>query len=508
MELNNKQNMLPEGWCWASLEDIVVNPKSDIVDGPFGSNLKASEYIETGVPIIRIQNVDRNSFVNKNIKFISNEKARELKRHNFQSGDIVITKLGDPLGKACILPEGLNNGIIVADIVRLRLGHNLCSVPYLVYAINSDSSVQQLLINVKGTTRPRVNLDSIRSLKVPLAPLNEQKRIVAKVEELLERVNVVRKRLARVKEILKRFHQSVLSAAYSGRLTENWRKEQTNIKSAQYFVDQVVKKRKREYEDQCKRSKVEGIRLPKKLSNIEPREVEASGLPKLADEWVYMYLPYLGYMNRGKSQHRPRNAPHLYNGPYPFIQTGDIAQAEGKITRHWQTYSEAGLVQSRLWPAGTVCITIAANIANSAILTYPACFPDSVVGVIADLDLCLAEYLEYFIRTVKADLNQFAPATSQKNINIAILSDVAVPLSPLPEQKEIVWRVEELFKLASAIEKSVLAADKRAEILTQAILTKAFSGELVPTEAELAQREGRSYETTGVLLQRIKKTRE
>ncbi len=181
-------------------------------------------------------------------------------------------------------------------------------------------------------------------------------------------------------------------------------------------------------------------------------------------------------MSRGKSKHRPRNAPHLFGGPYPFIQTGDIAQSQGVITSHQQTYSEAGLAQSHLWPAGTTCITIAANIANSAVLTYPACSPDSVVGLIPDESLCLKEYAEFFLRMARADLEQFALATAQKNINVEILCDVAVPLPPLAEQHEIVRRVEAMFKLADAAEKRVEAAKLRAEKLTQAILAKAFWG--------------------------------
>ena len=200
-------------------------------------------------------------------------------------------------------------------------------------------------------------------------------------------------------------------------------------------------------------------------------------------------------------------AEHLYKGPYPFIQTGDIAQSGGRITSHEQTYSEAGLRQSRLWPAGTVCITIAANIAHSAILTYPACFPDSVVGVVPDTDLCLTEYLEFFIRTARADLEQYAPATAQKNINIGILSDVAVPLPPYQEQQEIVRRTVALLAQADTIEAHVTNAALANDKLTPSILAKAFRGDLVPTEAELARREGREYEPASVLVERIKAER-
>jgi type I restriction enzyme S subunit len=330
---------------------------------------------------------------------------------------------------------------------------------------------------------------------------------VAKIEELLARVNAARERLVKVKEILKRFRQSVLASACSGRLTADWRDENENLESAKQLLNRVCRKRQEHYKAECKKAKAESKKAPKMPHNLEPRKVKIVELPNIPAEWAWVYLPDLGYMNRGKSRHRPRNASHLYGGPYPFIQTGDIAQSAGRIISHRQTYSEAGLAQSRMWPANTVCITIAANIANSAILTYPACFPDSIVGVAPDEELCLAEYLEYFIRTAQTDLDQFAPATSQKNINIGILSDVAVPLPPFSEQKEIVHRVEALFKLSDTIEKRLVDAAADTQKLTQAILAKAFRGELVATEAELAQREGRSYEPASTLLAKIKAQR-
>jgi type I restriction enzyme S subunit len=117
---------------------------------------------------------------------------------------------------------------------------------------------------------------------------------------------------------------------------------------------------------------------------------------------------------------------------------------------------------------------------SSAILTYPACFPDSVVGIIANPEVCAAEYVEFFIRVAKADLTTFAPATAQKNINIAILNEVAVPLPPLKEQQEIVRRVEELFAFADRIEVRYQKAKTLVDKLTQSILAKAFRGDLVP----------------------------
>ena len=159
----------PEEWQIVTGSEFVVDPKSDIVDGPFGSNLKASEYTYSGIPIARIQNVKRFNFVDKNIRFVTTEKAEELHRHTFVRGDILITKLGDPLGLACEVPESFDYGIIVADLVRLRPNLKVCAKPYLIYLLNSDVVIKQIETHVKGTTRPRINLGVIRNLSLPLA---------------------------------------------------------------------------------------------------------------------------------------------------------------------------------------------------------------------------------------------------------------------------------------------------------------------------------------------------
>ncbi|MBI4766685.1 MAG: restriction endonuclease subunit S [Deltaproteobacteria bacterium] len=297
----------------------------------------------------------------------------------------------------------------------------------------------------QATTVPSLRKGNIAKILVPLAPLEEQRRIVVKLEKLLEKVESSRTRLEKIPVVLKRFRQSVLAAACSGRLTADWREQ------SKQSIEHIIRDNN-------------------------------TALPEIPESWRWVKLPDTGEMSRGKSRHRPRNEPSLFDGQYPFIQTGDIAQSGGRITSHKQTYNEAGLAQSRLWPANTICITIAANIAESAILTYPACFPDSIVGIIANSVVCLAEYVEFFIRVAKTDLSTFAPATAQKNINIAILNEVAVPLPPLIEQHEIVRRVEELFALADQIEARYQKAKAHVDKLTQSILAKAFRGELVPQD--------------------------
>ena len=139
----------------------------------------------------------------------------------------------------------------------------------------------------------------------------------------------------------------------------------------------------------------------------------------------------LGEVNRGRSRHRPRYAEHLYGGPYPFIQTGDIKASGGRITKYTQTYSESGLAQSRLWPAGTMCITIAANIAETGILSFPACFPDSVVGFIPDKSKCDVYFVEQMFRFLRRRVQQEASGSVQGNINLQTLDRLKFPLPQL-----------------------------------------------------------------------------
>ncbi len=186
-----EKDNLPNGWICVRIKDMAHNPKQDIVDGPFGSNLKSSEYVNDGIPLIRLQNVKRNYFINKNIICVTKEKAQKLKRHNFHQNDIVVTKLGFPVGKACIVPSSLKAGIIVADIIRIRVGDEFVLKKFLTYMINSNIVIKQFNEHTQGTTRPRVNLIKFRNFQIHLPPLNEQKRIVFKIESIFGRIDAI-----------------------------------------------------------------------------------------------------------------------------------------------------------------------------------------------------------------------------------------------------------------------------------------------------------------------------
>ncbi len=203
--------------------------------------------------------------------------------------------------------------------------------------------------------------------------------------------------------------------------------------------------------------------------------------------WAWARFPELGLFGRGRSKHRPRNDPALFDGgEHPFIQTGDVARSNGAIRTYTGKYNDVGLAQSRRWPRGTLCITIAANIADSGILDFAACFPDSVVGFVPDPLLQDAAYFEFFMRTAKSSLLDFAPATAQKNINLDILTQVLIPLPPFAEQRRIVATVNELMALCDALEASLAATTDTRTRLLDATLREALASE-TPHFAEAAE---------------------
>ena len=145
-------------------------------------------------------------------------------------------------------------------------------------------------------------------------------------------------------------------------------------------------------------------------------------------------MPELGEFGRGVSKHRPRNDPKLLGGKYPLIQTGDVASADLYITSYTGTYSDLGLAQSKMWDEGTLCITIAANIAKTAILGFDACFPDSVVGFRAN-EKTNNIYIHYWFSFFQRILEAQAPESAQKNINLKSLSELRV-IYPTKEEQD------------------------------------------------------------------------
>jgi type I restriction enzyme, S subunit len=351
---------------------------------------------------------------------------------------------------------------------------------------------------VTGTTRLKLTNTAMKQIPLLLAPYSEQVRIVEKIEEIFSDLNAGVAELNNAQRKLVRYRQSLLKAAVEGQLTATWRAENKTKESEEKFLACILAERRRHWEEKQLAKFMEQGKTPTEDwqdKYPEPVAPDTIDLPELPAGWVWASLSQVGWLDRGRSMHRPRNAPHLFGGPYPFIQTGDIRDADTHINQASSSYSEEGLAQSRLWPQGTLCITIAANIGKTAILGIDACFPDSIVGFLPASDLVSVEYIEYFMRTVQQHLEAAAPATAQKNINLEILARIHLPLPPKNEQIQIVSEVMLALESASRQERANVIGIKQAETQRRNILKAAYSGLLVPQDP--------NDEPASVLLERI-----
>ena len=200
------------------------------------------------------------------------------------------------------------------------------------------------------------------------------------------------------------------------------------------------------------------------------RFVEMFGDPvKNTMDWEIKPLSELGELNRGVSKARPRNSPELLGGPYPLIQTGEVANAKTYITSFNSTYSEKGFAQSKMWPKGTLCITIAANIAQTSILTFDACFPDSVVGFISR-NMTNELFIHYWFSFFQKILDEQAPQVAQKNINLKILSELNVIVPPLSLQNRFAAFVERVDKQKQTVQQSL----EKLELMKKALMQEYF----------------------------------
>jgi type I restriction enzyme, S subunit len=439
---------VPEGWTETTLGAIgrYLN----------GRAFRTSEWSNSGRPIIRIQDLTGS---NKNPNFFEGDVEN---RYVVHAGDLLISwsaTLGAYIWDG---PEAVLNQHIfkVESRINRRFHYHL-----------ARECIAELVRNAHGSGMVHVTKNTFDDTPVVI-PNDEgvQQRIAALIDDIEAKESSAVAHLIAARGAIKCFRQAVLRAACFGSLTADWRVN-VEVEPASASLE-----RKR-----AARRKM----LGKKYRG--PLNLDVASLPEIPSKWTWVTMPELGELGRGKSKHRPRNDPRIYGGPYPFIQTGDIARSGGRVTAYTQTYNESGLAQSRLWPERTVCITIAANIAESALLTFAACFPDSVVGLIVDEAIAVPEYVELFVRTARSELAAFAPATAQANINLAILSEVAIALPPLEEQREIVRRVEELYAKCSAVESSTRTAIQRLDWSSRAVLAKAFRGEL--NDAPLAEEE-------------------
>ncbi|WP_210528341.1 restriction endonuclease subunit S [Rubellimicrobium arenae] len=201
---------IPDSWSWISPDELASDHPHSIAIGPFGSNLLKSDYQDSGVRLIFVRNIRAADFSDLGSRFVSEKKASELRSHSADAGDLLVTKMGDPPGDTAIYPEGLGPAIITSDCIKITPHPGLTSSEFLSAAIRSQPVKNQILAITTGVAHQKVSLDRFRKIAIPIPPLPEQRRIVAKLDRLSARSAAARDHLARTTKFAARAKQAIL----------------------------------------------------------------------------------------------------------------------------------------------------------------------------------------------------------------------------------------------------------------------------------------------------------
>ena len=304
---------------------------------------------------------------------------------------------------------------------------------YLNHFFKTFGFTQQLSqISTKGSAQQALHERDFLKIEIFLPDLPTQKRIVARLQALQALHREAAAKLARLQADVKRLRQSILQEAIQGKLVD-YRPAPGEKTGAELLADIRAEKERR--------ARAAGKKPEAPLPPVTPEEMPFD----LPEGWVWCRLGEVGDFQRGHSKHRPRNDVRLFkNGEYPLVQTGDVSQSKRNgflINSYSSQYNDFGLRQSKLWEKGSLCITIAANIAEVGILNIDACVPDSVV-VFVPLSDFNVRFLLYYFLVFRERIEQYAPATAQKNINLGIIEGLIFPLPSFEMQTKIVELVE------------------------------------------------------------------
>lgn len=408
---------LPQGWAIADISKV-IDHSGLISDGDWVES--KDQDINGTVRLIQLADVGDGEFRNKSARFMNIEATQRLNCTLLQEEDVLVARMPDPLGRACIFPNIYQDAVTVVDICLIRTSNkSAISNKLLMYLINTHYFRNIIEENSSGTTRKRITRKKLEKIVFNLPPLAEQKEIVRVLESHLKLVDQIKSRLDALPKILEQFRQSVLASAVSGKLTEDWRHKTEDLWELRIMGD--VSKFQ------------QGLQIAK-----------TDRVNQLEDN----VLPILRTVNYDNN----------------FLD--DVHYA--KVTEKSIIADPLDLILSRTGTVGRVLTGYRGIMHNNSFrLNY-------------DKTLLIREYLIYYLQSPKCQeyIKINSVRSSQPDLTHKAFAQCPILVPSIEEQTEIVKRVENLFALADQIEAKIKNAQERVNLLTQSILAKAFRGEL------------------------------
>ena len=463
-----EDNGLPRGWVRATIGQLIAG------DGLFvdGDWVESKDQDPNGdVRLIQLADVGDGEYRDKSNRFMTSAKAKTLGCTYLKPHDILIARMPDPLGRSCLFPGDSKPSVTVVDVCIVRTGNLGANHGWLMYAINSPLFRANIASLQSGSTRKRISRGNLATLDMPVPPLPEQQRIVAKIEELLTRLDAGVKALQAVKAQLKRYRQSVLKSAFEGKLTAEWREpHKSELEPAWVLLERIKEERK------------------KKLGNKykESPPVDASELPKLPRAWWWATVSQIGTVQLGR-QRSPKNRSNIY--PTKYIRAANITEQGIDLSDVLEMEFRPEEKAIFLLKAGDLVLSEASG--SPSQVGKPAiwndqipdcCFQNTVVRLRPSL--ISSEYLLVVFKHCYYNgvFSRLAAGVGINHLSAGKFSTLPIPIPSLEEQIAVASEVERCISIAHAIETAIEQSLAHSERLRQSILKQAFEGKLVPQD--------------------------
>ena len=415
-EENEKLPSLPQGWIWTRLEEL-----ADIVD----VDHKMPRSVKDGVHFISPKDfVDPEGIDFENAKRISEEDFQRLARKcKPESGDLIYSRIGT-IGKVRKVPcDALFH--VSYSLCLIKPVDMLKESDILYVFLKSPSVLKQALAKRRSIGVPDLGLGDIKKFTIPLAPLNEQKRIVRRVEELFSRLDAGVEGLRNVKAQLKRYRQAVLKYAFEGKLTEEWRKtHKDQMDPCTKLLERVKEERKKKLGPKYK----------------EPPPIDVSELPELPQSWKWVRLGEVSDTSSGGTPSRKKK--EYYGGSIPWLKSGELKDDVINVTE--ESITDDGLVNSstRIIPKGTLLIALyGATVGKLGILGIDSAINQAVCAIFPDGGIS-RDFLFWYLRKHRNELLNIRKGGAQPNISQDVIRNIVLPIPSLKEQQTIVEEVE------------------------------------------------------------------
>ncbi|MBC1189801.1 restriction endonuclease subunit S [Microcystis aeruginosa CS-558/01A06] len=406
---------LPDGWQWVKLGDVC-----EIING---YAFKSSQFTTDGVPVIKMGNISKDFALKINLNqqsYIAKNIANLYQDFYIYPNDLLITLTdmspsGEYLGTVAIY--NLAKPALLNQRVGkfINLDQEILDNNFLYYTLRSKDFRKYATLDDTGNLQKNTNPKYLYEYLIPLPPLSEQKRIAAILNEQMEAVEKARKATEAQLEAAKALPAAYLRAVFESEEANSWER--------------------------------------RKLGDIAKLE-------------------------RGKFTPRPRNDPRYYGGDYPWIQTGEVESANKYITAYNTTLNADGLAVSKLFPKGTLVITIAATIGAVGILDFDSCMPDSLVGITPYLEASNTDFIYYSLLFIREHLKSIAPQVAQANLKLSILQPLEISLPSLAKQQQIASTLTEQMQEVERLKQNLKEQLDTINKLPAVLLRRAFKGEL------------------------------